>query len=200
MGYLPRRFAASVSFHHHWNNCCISRCTIAGAHQNYRNHVWSTYPRERDCDKGEEEGRTICLRPSCWLTFTGEKCRRATTWHCLIQHGGNTSRRKIYNCGSSVFLEWPRLFVLNSQYFAQPYPVAIYVFLGWDQSRPQSLRYFCPADGATLVIPVAVQKDRGSGNEIGLREDWGLGWGARGIRPRVPQPNPQSSLTPKTHK
>ena len=36
-----------------------------------------------------------------------------------------------------------------------------------------------------------------------MREDWGLGWGARGVffpsheTPRAPQPNPQSSLTPK---
>ena len=43
---------------------------------------------------------------------------------------------------------------------------------------------------------------------FGVREDWGLGWGARGVScyfsffpshktPRAPQPNPQSSLTPK---
>ena len=31
--------------------------------------------------------------------------------------------------------------------------------VGAVQSRPQSLRYFCPANGAT--IPFAVQKDRG---------------------------------------
>ena len=39
---------------------------------------------------------------------------------------------------------------------------------------------------------------------LGVREDWGLGLGARGVSfpnktPRVSQPNPQSTLTPKTH-
>ena len=40
---------------------------------------------------------------------------------------------------------------------------------------------------------------------FGVREDWGLGWGAREVSlpshktPRAPQPNPQSSLTPKKH-
>ena len=40
---------------------------------------------------------------------------------------------------------------------------------------------------------------------LGVREDWGLGWGAREVSwegkktPRAPQPNPQSSLTPRKH-
>ena len=46
---------------------------------------------------------------------------------------------------------------------------------------------------------------------LGVREDWGLDWGARGVSWEgtlflflllsfLPQPNPQSSLTPETHK
>ena len=40
---------------------------------------------------------------------------------------------------------------------------------------------------------------------LGVREDWGLGWGAREVSwkgkktPRTPQPNPQSSITPRKH-
>ena len=39
---------------------------------------------------------------------------------------------------------------------------------------------------------------------FGVRDDWGLGWGARGVMgrtdtTRAPQPNPQSSLSPQKH-
>ena len=40
---------------------------------------------------------------------------------------------------------------------------------------------------------------------FGVKEDWGLAWGAREVSwegkktPRAPQPNPQSSITPRKH-